>query len=371
MASPRGTARDSVKGLLEREPTRFSFVQVIRILELIRRRVGIPYQPIGRNARPDVELVRLVGKAGLSFPSSEVVSLANLSARDPANDPLQPVLQVAFLGLYGASGVLPYFDTQRIIDQGIRSNPEKDLLDLFNHRILSYFFRASTKYRIPVAYEHYLNDCESASRNSSGSTSTDHVVTKALLAFAGMATPGLARRMDFPDDLTIEFSQFFGNRPKNAISLTRMLEAVFQQKVQLIQFQGQWLQLSPDNKSLMPTREMPMGQNSILGQAFIIGDRVWDIQSKFRIRLGPLNLNDFQSYLPGSSNLTKMAQLVRLYVGNQMDFDVQLELVGAEVPDIKLGAAASRLGLNTWLISKPPTSNKSEAVFKPSGQPSR
>lgn len=359
MASSRRTARSSVKNQLFQQPFRFSFVQAIRVLERVRHWERDSARPLGYDAEPGTELVRLNGKAGLSFPPTEVTGLSQPSSNDGRDRPDRPVLTVALMGLYGASGVLPYYDTQRIIDQGGRKNPEKDLLDLFNHRILSYYYRALTKYRVPVAYEQYL-----ASKSDKES-----LVTTALLAVAGMATPGLQRRLEFADELTIEYCQFFGHRPQNAISLCRMLQAYLKLPVEVIQFQGQWLQLASEDKSLMPTRQMPSGQNCRLGQDFIVGDRVWDIQGQFRIRLGPLSLNEFQDLLPHSKKMKQLAQLVRLYVGNQLDFEIQLELLAEDVPELALGSSFSRLGLNTWLINEQSSSNKRDAVFAPSGDP--
>ena len=63
-----------------------------------------------------------------------------------------------------------------------------------------------------------------------------------------------------------------------------------------------------------------------------LGARVWDVQSKFRIRVGPLDYATFRDFLPGSKGLRRMHDLVRLYVGQQLDFETQLVLKRDEVP---------------------------------------
>jgi len=360
MASTRGHARHSVAQQLQQEPYRFSYIQAVRLIERIRRRSDSCNQPVGGDSAPSQEAVQIIGDAALSFPSAEVLDLKNLAVTNDQSSPEQPVLVAAFMGIYGASGVLPYFDTQRIIDTGVRKNPEKDLLDLFNHRILSYFYRAAIKYRAQFDYETYV----------SHQGQKESLLTTILLSVAGMATPGLQKRLAFPDEWTMEFCQFFGQRSKNALCLAQMLQSFLGHVVQVQQFQGQWLTLSTESKSLMPNRQTPLGQNCRLGQSFIVGDRVWDVQSRFRIRIGPLNRTEFGALLPGSTNLTKVAQLVRLYVGVHLDFDIQMELMASEVPELVLDGRSSRLGMNSWLISHQPARNKDDAVFMLFGQPS-
>lgn len=361
MASPRGNAKHSVAQQLNQEPYRFSFVQAIRLIERIRGTLDSANQPIGGDSPPSEEAVKILGDAALGFPGAEVVELQGFANGNQLPGAERPELTAAFMGIYGSSGVLPHFDTQRIIDAGSRKNPEKDLLDLFNHRILSYFYRAAIKYRAQFAYEAFL------SRKNSDS----NLLTTILLSVGGMATPGLQGRLEFPDEITIEFCQYFGQRTKNAISLSRMLHSFLGHQVQIQQFQGQWLILSDGSKSYMPTRQTPLGQNCRLGESFIVGDRVWDVQSRFRVRLGPLNRSDFDALLPGSVGLTQAAQLIRLYVGLALDFDIQLELLASDVPELVLDGSSSRLGMNCWLISRQPETNRQDAIFVIFGQPTR
>jgi type VI secretion system protein ImpH len=62
-----------------------------------------------------------------------------------------------------------------------------------------------------------------------------------------------------------------------------------------------------------------------------------------------------------------VAQLARLFVGPELDFDIQLVLAAAEVPEAELAlgeGAGPRLGWNVWLISETPLAPVDDAVFE-------
>jgi type VI secretion system protein ImpH len=97
----------------------------------------------------------------------------------------------------------------------------------------------------------------------------------------------------------------------------------------------------------------------------VCGDRVWDVQSAFRLRIGPLTYQQFVRFMPDGDELARLAHLTRLYVGPAMSFDVQLTLRKEDVPDLSLGdgEAAPRLGWNTWVKSEPFRRDADEAVY--------
>jgi type VI secretion system protein ImpH len=104
-----------------------------------------------------------------------------------------------------------------------------------------------------------------------------------------------------------------------------------------------------------------------------VGDRIWNVQSKLRIQLGPMKYEQFLEFLPDRSPQPKrkalflLAQFVRLYVGPELDVEFQLVLAAEEVPACKVGVKGgigTRLGWNTWSRRQPMKRDADDAVFQ-------
>jgi type VI secretion system protein ImpH len=101
-----------------------------------------------------------------------------------------------------------------------------------------------------------------------------------------------------------------------------------------------------------------LGETGRLGVNTVAGERVWDVSSKFRLRIGPLRYATFEEYLPDPApaaarkSVFLLSQVAKFYVGPEFDFEVRLELVGDDVPACELAdgpGLGPRLGWNTWL----------------------
>ena len=140
---------------LVEKPWEFDFFQAVHLLRLFQEDVVEPGS-LGPYAR---ESVRFTVRNSLAFPASEIqeVRVGEVPADEsdnPITDP--PSMELNFIGLQGPSGVLPDYYTQMIqqLDRN-KENKErgafKAWLDLFNHRLASYFYRTWCKYRPAVA----------------------------------------------------------------------------------------------------------------------------------------------------------------------------------------------------------------------------
>ena len=128
---------------------------------------------------------------------------------------------------------------------------------------------------------------------------------------------------------------------------------------------GQWLTLNEEDQSRMGEPPPGMSMGSQLGVDTIAGQRVWDVENRFRVCLGPVDWATLSLYLPIHPRLRKLTDLVRRFVGPQFDFDFQILLTPAEVLGVQLDASSSFcLGWNTWLGERNEAQIADESVFE-------
>ena len=336
---------------LQDEAWRFEFFQAVRLLERIRRAQKLdthgPRHPVGYDHHPGDESVRFRALASRQFPPGSISSIRDATAETEGEGPVPSVkhsteMTVAFLGLTGPSGVLPenYLDLlQRRIR--LRDYALRDFFDLFNHRTISLFYRAWEKYRFPIAFE----------REHSMRGGRDRF-TYCLLCLVGMGTAKLGGRFAMGDDPLLYNAGHFAHFPRSAIALENLLADHFGVPVDVEQFRGRWIGLEPDDRTLLPARGRAPGRLHRLPGDTALGDRAYDVQGAFRIRLGPLTYEEFSRFLPDGEAFRQLNDMTRNYVGLELDFDVQLLLRADEVPACSPSTkrpAAGRLGWNTWL----------------------
>jgi type VI secretion system protein ImpH len=373
-ARPRPLHRHSLARRLFEESYDFDFFQAVRLLQ----RMEPGRVRVGRSGPPQAEAVRFRARISLSFPPSAIYEL-----RRPTSSLPVPVMVQAFMGLTGPSGVLPRHYTEMLykIERDVRT-PEKhalrDWFDLFNHRLVSLFYLAWEKYRFYVPFE----------RGEYDGPEPDPF-TNCLYSLIGLGSRPLRGRLRviardrvdeygepqervlarIEDLVLLHFSGTLGHRPRCAAALEAMLQDHFQIPALIDQFQGQWLQLEPSSRTHLHGER----GNNQLGLSAVAGDRVWDRQSKFRVRLGPMTYDQFTEFLPDRDPTPErktfflLVQLVRLYAEPTLDFDVQLVLKAEDVPDCQLtgdGTFGARLGWNTWLLTRSATVDAEDVVLE-------
>lgn len=349
MAPTHGRTGAGLSDLLVRQPHRFDFFQALRLLGYVARARGAP--PPGEDVAPDRELVHFRAAPSLSFPASTLAGLKDGAATD-GGKPFE--VAVTFLGMAGPNGALPYHYTRLVLERvRARDYSLRDFLDLFNHRLVTLFYQAWEKYRLPFAFER--------ARLVAGPAEADPI-SQVLHCLAGFGTGGLRGRLEVADMAFVFYGGHFAHYPRTALALEAMLAEYFELPVEVRQLQGQWLYLEPDDCSRMPGPGLPEGRNAQLGVSLLAGARVWDIQSRFRLRLGPLDYEQFRRLLPPGDMLRPVAQLTRTYAGPELDYDVQLVLKPPAVPWCRLGDEAL-LGWNTWIRCGEFTAAVEDTVF--------
>jgi len=314
-----------MKHSLFEEPCRFEFFRAVRVLE----RMYPNREPVGANAHPAREVARFCAHTTLSFPASEIQDL-----RRSDEDAAPPRMMVNFLGLTGPLGVLPRPYTEFLLERLSRKDYTlRDFFDLFNHRAISLFYRAWAKYRFTVGFERGAAD----------------EFSQCLRDLIGMGTQGLSGRLSFEDLALLRYAGLFNQHPRSASALEGMLRDFLGTPVGVVQYLGRRVRLGSENQNELGIRNTELGVNLILGE------RIWDRQSCFRVKIGPLCLKSFRGFLPVSGSFLPLIQATRLFSGMELDFDVQLRLRAGEVPDCRLrseGEDGAYLGWSSWLKTR-------------------
>jgi type VI secretion system protein ImpH len=304
------------------EPYRFKFFQAVRLLE----RMYPDRKPVGRDTDATTEVVRFRTRQTLSFPACEIHDLT----QDNNEDQAPPEMMISFMGVTGPLGVLPHQYTELLMERARYNDTALwSFLDTFNHRLLSMFYRVWEKYHFPIAYERDGAD----------------EFTSYLFGIIGMGTNGLRSRFHFQDQGLLPYAGLIAQRPHSATAIASIASDHFGVAVKVVQFPGEWLQLGENVTSLG-------NANSYLGVSTIAGTRVWSDQSKFRIRVGPMSLKQFRTFIPIGSAYKPLSEIVRLLVGLEFSFDLQLVLKKEEVPYPYIGGIGEdgpRLGWTSWL----------------------
>jgi type VI secretion system protein ImpH len=332
MATESGTVNPDLSNTvvgakLRKEPYGFEFFQAVRLLEkLLPERT-----PVGKFAHPGNEVARFGANASLAFPASQIQGMEG-----PDGGPMR--LTVNFMGMTGPQGVMPNPYTSLIIER-LRSSDTtlRDFLDIFNHRIISLFYRAWRKYRFDVA----------------GEPEEGNRFSRELLSLVGLGTDGLQDRQSVTDDALIYYAGLLGQHPRSAQALRQILTDYFDVPVEIEQFAGGWYSLATDNQCRLADTARDSEQ---LGFGAVVGDAVWNQQSKVRIVLGPLSVERYLDFLPTGQCWQPLRAWVRFFSNDELDFEVKLILERGEVPSCELGAeeaSGPQLGWVSWMKTAP------------------
>ncbi len=343
----------SLKALLSGIRLRMDDQEFFQALRLI---ANCTNSVIGQARSPSEDPVRLRPHASVGFPGSEIadVKLGDGSASDPS------IVEATFFGLYGPNGALPLHYTQLILDRVRESDHAlREFLDLFNHRLLTLFYRAWEKQHFPVEFE--------TSRRSG----SPDLFSKMLWSFTGFGADSLRDSQELDDSAWLYFAGIKALRGPRAEGLEQMLRTHFTVPVEVVPFHAQWLSVPGDSQSVLGFTSAERTLFNQLGVNTVVGSRVWSVEHRFRVCIGPLSYSRFKEFTPSGTHHRSLAQMIRTYVGPMFDFDIQIVLRREEVPKAQLAAdhSASRLGWNTWLGDWRNEFDSGDAVFVAEGLP--
>ena len=275
---------------------------------------------LGESRRPREDKVRLGQEAELAFPPSSIADF------QPGKDGKPARLTNRFFGLFGPQGPLPLHLTEYARDR-LRNHRDPTFVafaNMLTHRMMGLLYRAWSAGQPAPSFD----------RN-------DDQVAHKVAALAGFRANNLQDRDAMPDLAKLHFVGHLSQGSKHPEGLVSILSVFFGIPVKLRQFVGSWLELEPDDF-------WQLGSPSGLGRSTSVGQKVWSRAAKFRLQVGPLSLEDYKRMLPGGKSLGRFTSIVRNYIGDTLDWDINLILAGDEVPRASLGGT-TKLGHTSWI----------------------
>lgn len=322
MAGENRSSTSAITFLTEvsEKPYRYGFFLTVR-------RINCFYndKPITGSAfRPSEDPLRFSQEPYTSFAAS------TLNALEFDESSQYPRLSQNFIGLFGPNGPLPLHLTEYARDRS-RHHHDKSMArfaDIFHHRIISLFYRAWAQSQPTVQFDR---------------PDTDRFAVY-LGSLIGLGLPSL-RDVDSMHHLSkLSFAGHLGSLPRHVSGLVSLLQGYFGVVVNVVEYIAHWMKI-PDQDRIR------LGEGSIaglLGQDTVIGERVWQRQDKFRISLGPLSLDEYESFLPNGHSFEALVSAVRNYVGLEYLWEVNLILEKEDKPVTCLGKSGT-LGWTSWL----------------------
>lgn len=337
MSRPR-TNQAEVLSRLQADVHRFGFYAALRQIE-----AAFPEKKrLGRSKHPAEDPVLLGQEPSMAFAASMLASF------DPGGDG-PPRLQQYAIGLLGPNGPLPLHLTEYARS---RARNQDDptfaaFLDVFHHRMLSLFYRAWANAQPAVSFDRPYEDRFAAY----------------VAALAGLAEPTLHHRDAMPD---LAKRHYVGNlmlQTKPAGALRALVQDFLRVPTRIDEFVGQWLELP--ERSHWRLGETP--ETGSLGRTTTVGGRIWECQRKFRIELGPLDIDDYKRMLPEGRSLDRLSDIVRNFCGHEWMWDLRLVLKREDVPPLVLGGKG-RLGWTTWLMGRSFAHDPGDLMIEPTAR---
>ncbi|MBJ7312821.1 type VI secretion system baseplate subunit TssG [Rugamonas sp. CCM 8940] len=345
MPAPQRCFESSVIEQLLRHPYRFEFFQAVRLLDTWLRQNGVEEGPI------PLRHLRFLNNLSLSFPASQIAALTAESASpiDSAAGLQQAMLSnelkyiaitPAFIGFLGCNGGLPFHETERIAayEQASKDAGPRAFLDMFSTRSVALFYQAWSKHRPECMVDAAGEDAFLAMLSA-----LSGLPTRAKTEFAAADGPA-----DIGDEMLAFYAAQFSSRCVPASVIAGVLSEHFAVAVALEQLLGCWETLPDQHRAKLGIANCKLGAGSVLGR------NIYRRDCRCRVRLGPLDKNDFERFLPRSAGARALNDVLAKFCGVGMTFEVQLLLRAQDVRRARLrsreGKGHSRLGIDAFMF---------------------
>jgi type VI secretion system protein ImpH len=326
MATTQRT-NDALVALLAREGRRFGFFQAVQLLH----RLMPGKVPVGELGPPASEPIRFLHDPRLIFHAREIESVRMHSLEDGG---ARAEMTTTFLGLFGASSPLGTVFAEEVLRAEAGDETSlRAFYDLFDHRLISLYYRALKKYRFEAAF-------------SAGSSDR---FTGRMMAFVGVDLGGVVPSRGLPPFELLALAPLLAMRSRSARTMKLIVERLLQgPRVEVEQFALRRVQIREEDRCMLGR------SNNALSANFAIGTSVADRSSRFRVIVGPVDYATYQSLMPGGDRHAILRDIILQLAPAHLEPELEVVLTTEHVPRFQLGRErGSRLGATTRLPTAP------------------
>lgn len=305
-----------IKSLGDRLP----LVNFYRLCQLLEQ--SQPDTPVmGSTWQVRQEPVRFRPHPGMGFPASEI------KAYEPAEQPHLPAtVRITFMGLYGVTSPLPTHYVNDIAQQREGHEVTADFLDIFNHRLITQYYRIWRKYSYPATFE------------AGGKDKTSQY----LLGLIGLGGDGCMASATAPLSRFLALLPVMllpGRTAEGMASLVNLLAPGTQAKI--------W---HHDKKRVRLSSPLALSTRHpvTLVNRPVMGNYATDVNSQVLMQLSTSGFDEVQGWLPDGELYADLMALLHVYLGSRLDVRLQLcvnsNLLPQAVMSCKPTPGAGQLG---------------------------
>ncbi|MDR5784951.1 type VI secretion system baseplate subunit TssG [Caballeronia sp. LZ065] len=315
------------------------------LFELMRWIDACAVSPVrlGRASHPRDEPVRFGQRPSLAFAPAPLAEVRR-DQREGSHTRAQ--VSVYGFGLFGPNGPMPLHLTEYAYERA-RNHGDTSLAgfaDLFHHRLIALVYRA------------WANAQPCASLDRAADARFDDYIASLI----HLGQPSLKGRGAVADHARYYMAGHLVRQTRNPEGLCRILADYFGVKTRVNEYTPGWIAIEPARQSALPLR---LGANAS-GAGAMLGRAVRDAQHGFEIVIGPLPMERFRQFLPDTEAAMQLADWVRFYAGDELEWNVRVLLARADVRGASVGMQ-QRLGWDTWVGERLSPTDAGDLVYGP------
>lgn len=304
--------------------------QLFQSLHLIERFLQKGQSTLGTDVLPSNESIQLKVSQQLGYEAGEFadIQLGN-------NQEVEIVTNL--IGLTGEHGVLPSHYTELVLQRLKNNDPTfKDFLDIFNHRLLSLFYRTWQSYQPHVQYQ----------KVAAKQPSAWHQI---LVSLTGDKGPR-----------SLYFGGYFSQAVRSRGAVQACLESLAGCTVIIRDFKGQWMNLQPQEQTRLCSTRLQEGQFAQLGNGASLGKRAWNMNAGFQVEFVADCLTQVQGLLPQGKKIDAIKTTCRALLGETLAIEWLLTTQYQYLPRVQLNKTQSQLAMGC--VIAPHESSKKRTI---------